>query len=69
MPEPTEMNLGNPKIEHSVTTTPETEIPDSFDDMVVGGSLAPVKVRISPGRTRREPSLPDDLLIELQCEV
>ena len=40
----------------------------SFNDLIVDESLSPVKIEITSER-KKLPSLTDELLIELQCEV
>ncbi len=41
----------------------------SFDELVINGSLSPVKVKITSKKKKKATNLTDNLLNDLQCEV
>lgn len=47
----------------------EMETPLGFAELIVDGSLPPVKIKLKQTKQEKKPASDDELLTELQCEV
>ena len=50
------------------TNRPRDKVP-AFDELVVGGAVPRVKVKVFPSRGKGKNKPADHLVVELQCEV
>lgn len=59
----------NRELNKDVLGTTDINVPLSFNDLVIDGSLSPVAIRFSRSKKKKSSSSDNDLLTELQCEV